>query len=313
MTRSDRSERPMRILLTGAAGFIASHVADRYIDAGHEVVIVDNLSTGRRTNVNPRARLHVVDINDPAVTDLVRHEKPDVINHHAAQIDVRRSVAEPINDVRTNVEATLRLALAGLACGTRRFIFASTGGAIYGEQETFPATESHPVNPLSPYGASKLAAEKYLATLAYNSGLEVVCLRYANVYGPRQSPHGEAGVVAIFSERLLAGRPAMVNGDGLQTRDYVHVADVAQANVLALTTERPGTYNIGTGIETSVLEIHRLLARAAGFEGLAVHAEAKPGEQRRSCIDSSRAKNALGWRPQVLLADGLKQTLESFR
>lgn len=303
----------MKILVTGAAGFIASHVADRYIEAGHDVVIVDNLSTGKRRNVPARACLHVIDINDPSVADLVEQEKPDVINHHAAQIDVRRSVADPIHDVKTNVEGTLRLAMAGLTCGTRRFIFASTGGAIYGEQDVFPATETHPTNPLSPYGVSKLASEKYLATLAHNNGLEVVCLRYSNVYGPRQSPDGEAGVVAIFAKSLLAGRSAIINGDGLQTRDFVHVGDVAAANLLALTTEKPATYNIGTGVETTILDIYRILAASAGHRQAEIHASEKRGEQRRSCIDASKAKKLLGWTSKTSLVDGLTETLESFR
>jgi UDP-glucose 4-epimerase len=301
----------MKILVTGAAGFIGSHVADTLLAAGHEIVAIDNLSTGRRENLDPRVRLHVVDLSDPELPHLVRRERPDVIAHHAAQIDVRKSMADPLEDIRTNVTGTVRLALAGIEAGTRRFLFASTGGAIYGEQQTHPAAETHPTEPCSPYGCSKLAAEKYLRSIGPPAGLDVVCLRYANVYGPRQSPHGEAGVVAIFARRLIDGQSITINGDGLQTRDFVFVTDVAEANRLALTAP-PDVYNVGTGVETTVLEIVRILGHAAGREDGACHGPAKPGEQRRSSIDSSRARSVLGWEPRIALDEGLERTLDFF-
>ncbi|HQU74710.1 MAG TPA: NAD-dependent epimerase/dehydratase family protein, partial [Calditrichia bacterium] len=238
----------MKILITGGAGFIASNVADRYIELGHEVVIVDNLVTGQRENIPEKATFYEMDICDPELAAVFEKEKPEVVNHHAAQLDVRKSVADPIYDANINVLGSLNILQNCAKFGTRKFIFASTGGAIYGEQDYFPADEHHPNQPLSPYGITKLATEKYLYFFNDSYGLTYTILRYANVYGPRQNPHGEAGVVAIFARRMLKGEQPMINGSGEQTRDYVFVGDVVKANELALTGGDNTIFNIGTGI-----------------------------------------------------------------
>jgi len=303
----------MRILVTGGAGFIGSHVVDAYVAAGHEVIVVDDLSTGRRENLNPRARFHQLDITDPAVVDLVRDARPAVLNHHAAQMDVRRSVTDPLFDARVNILGTVNLLEGARRANVRRVLFVSSGGAVYGEQEAFPAPESHPTNPVSPYGVSKRAGELYAFFYQAEYQLPFVALRYANVYGPRQDPHGEAGVVAIFSGRMLRAEPVTVNGDGKQTRDYVYVGDVARANLLALESTATGPFNIGTGVETDVNALARLLLEATGGRSQVRHGPAKPGEQRRSVVDCRRAAEVLGWRPQVPLAEGLGRTVEWFR
>ena len=303
----------MRILVTGGAGFIGSHVVDAYVAAGHEVIVVDDLSTGRRENLNPRARFHQLDITDPAVVDLVRDARPAVLNHHAAQMDVRRSVTDPLFDARVNILGTVNLLEGARRANVRRVLFVSSGGAVYGEQEAFPAPESHPTNPVSPYGVSKRAGELYAFFYQAEYQLPFVALRYANVYGPRQDPHGEAGVVAIFSGRMLRAEPVAVNGDGKQTRDYVYVGDVARANFLALESTATGPFNIGTGVETDVNALARLLLEATGGRSQVRHGPAKPGEQRRSVVDCRRAAEVLGWRPQVPLAEGLGRTVEWFR
>lgn len=305
---------PQRALVTGGAGFIGSHVADGLLDAGHAVVVLDDLSSGRRENVPAATELVELDIRSPEAAELVAGGDFDVLVHHAAQMDVRRSVADPRFDADVNILGTLNLLRAATEGGVRQVIFASTGGAIYGEQETFPAAEDHPARPLSPYGVSKLAGERYLYYFHAEHGLDVACLRYANVYGERQNPHGEAGVVAIFLDKLLAGEAPTINGDGLQTRDYVHVSDVARANLAAL--GRPGfhVYNVGTGAETSVVDLYRELRQAAGADHLeAAHGPAKPGEQRRSCIDAGRIQKELGLHAPLSLAEGLRRTASWFR
>jgi UDP-glucose 4-epimerase len=303
----------MKILVTGGAGFIGSHVVDAFLGAGHDVIVVDDLSTGKRENLNPRARFHQLDILDRRTVELIADEKPDVLDHHAAQMDVRRSVADPIFDARVNVLGTIGLLEAARRAGVGRVLFVSSGGAVYGEQDVFPAPESHPTNPVSPYGVSKRAGELYAFFYQAEYALRFIALRYANVYGPRQDPHGEAGVVAIFSGRMLRGEPVTVNGDGLQTRDYVYVGDVARANLLALTSPATGPVNIGTGIETDVNTLARLLVEATGGRSEIRHGPPKSGEQRRSVVDSRRAADALGWRPEVSLGDGLRRTVEFFR
>ncbi|HOX44575.1 MAG TPA: NAD-dependent epimerase/dehydratase family protein [Myxococcota bacterium] len=303
----------MKILVTGGAGFIGSHVADRMLTAGHEVLIADDLSTGRERNLPSRAAFTRLDIRSPAFEEYVLRERPEAVCHLAAQIDVRRSVADPLLDAGINVLGSLRLAKAAAQAGCRQIIFSSTGGAIYGEQDVFPAGEEHPCRPVSPYGASKLCAEAMLGYFARTGGPALTCLRYANVYGPRQDPHGEAGVVAIFCGRLLQGQAPTIYGDGGQTRDFVYVGDVAEANLRALERGRDGVFNIGTGLETEVNTIARLLIEASGFQGAARYAPGKPGEQRRSVIDPGRAGRELGWRPTVPLAEGLRRTLEFFR
>jgi UDP-glucose 4-epimerase len=303
----------MKVLVTGGAGFIGSHVVDAYVEAGHEVVVVDDLSTGHRRNLNPRARFHQLDVTDARMTELVRDERPALVNHHAAQMDVRRSVEDPLFDATVNILGTLRLLEGVRRANVRRVIFVSSGGAVYGEQETFPAAESHPTNPVSPYGVSKRTGELYAFFYQSEYQIPFTALRYANVYGPRQDPHGEAGVVAIFTGKMLAGEPVTVNGDGRQTRDYVYVGDVARANVLALERDCAGAVNIGTGVETDVNTLARLLLAASGSRSEVRHGPAKAGEQRRSVIACDRAAERLGWTPTVPLADGLGRTVEFFR
>ncbi len=301
------------VCVTGGAGFIGSHVAEAFLAEGRRVLIVDDLSGGRRENVPEGAELHLLDIRSRAAADLVRESGIDVLVHHAAQMDVRRSVEDPVHDADVNVLGSLNLAEAARRGGVRQILFASTGGAIYGEQETFPAAEDHPARPVSPYGVSKLAFERYLFYYHAAYGLDATCLRYANVYGERQNPHGEAGVVAIFLDRLLAGRTATINGSGLQTRDYVHVSDVVRANLAAAV--RPGfhIYNVGTGVETSVIDLYRELARALGSDLEPQHGPAKPGEQQRSCVDAGLIRRELGLREPLPVRAGLERTAAWFR
>jgi UDP-glucose 4-epimerase len=302
----------MRVLLTGGAGFIGSHVADHLLERGHEVAIVDDLSSGKLENVHEGALFYEMDIRS-GCEDVFEEFAPEALSHQAAQMDVRRSVAEPDYDAEVNVVGTVRLLESCVRHGVSKVVFASTGGAVYGEQETFPATEDHPQYPVSPYGVSKLAGERYLHYYRVQHGLPFVALRYANVYGPRQDPHGEAGVVAIFSGNLAADRTSRINGTGEQTRDYVYVEDVAQANVLALEREVPsGAYNVGTAIETSVNRLYEILLEASGKKLPPEHGPAKPGEQMRSCVDPSKSARALGWQPAVDLNTGLKKTLQFF-
>jgi len=303
----------MKILVTGGAGFIGSHVVDAFVAAGHDVLVVDDLSTGKRENLNPKARFFELDILDPATADLIRDERPDVLDHHAAQMDVRRSVADPLSDARTNILGTVALLEAARQARVRRVLLVSSGGAAYGEQQTFPAPETHPTWPVSPYGVSKRAGELYGFFYQSAYGMPFLAFRYANVYGPRQDPHGEAGVVAIFSGRMLRGEPVTVYGEGTQTRDYVYVGDVARANLLALERDVRGPLNIGTGVETDVTTLARHVQAVAGGRSEVRHAPARPGEQQRSVVDISRAATELGWRPEVSLADGLRRTVEFFR
>lgn len=303
----------MKILVTGGAGFIGSHVTEAYVRAGHEVVVVDDLSSGKREQVPAGATLVAMDVRDAAIREVFRLERPELLSHHAAQMDVRRSVADPRFDADVNILGLLNLLEAGRESGLKRVLFASSGGAGYGEQEEFPAPESHKLEPVSPYGVSKRASELYLGCYRAMYGLEYVAMRYANVYGPRQDPHGEAGVVAIFATRLLSGEVPTINGDGTQTRDYVYVGDLVRAN-LAL-AEHPfcGALNFGTGIETDVNELFRLLRDACGVDVPESHGPAKPGEQRRSVISPRLAGEVLGWRPEVELRDGLARTVDFFR
>jgi UDP-glucose 4-epimerase len=299
--------------VTGGAGFIGSHVVDAYVAAGHDVVVVDDLSTGHRDQVNPRARFYQLDVTEPRMVELIRDERPAVLNLHAAQMSVRNSVADPLFDARVNVLGTINVLEGARRANVRRIVFVSSGGAVYGEQEAFPAPESHPTNPVSPYGVGKRAGELYAFFYQAEYQIPFVAFRYANVYGPRQDPHGEAGVVAIFTGRMLRGEPVTVNGDGKQTRDYVYVGDVARANLLALERDCFGPVNIGTGIETDVNVLARLLLEATGGRSAVQHGPAKAGEQRRSVIDCRRAATELGWRPEVALAEGLGRTVEFFR
>ena len=301
------------VLITGGAGFIGSTLADAYIAHGYRVTIIDNLSGGYRRNINAQAAFFEMDIRDAAAGNLIRELKPDVLSHHAAQMDVRKSVEDPAADADVNVVGTLRLLEAAADAGVKRVVFASTGGAIYGEPVEVPQTESHPAGPLSPYGCAKLAVEHYLHYFRDVRGLSSVALRYANVYGPRQNAHGEAGVVAIFAGRLLADQTVTINGDGKQTRDFVYVGDVVAANLAASKNEWQGAYNVGTGIETSVNTLYESLASIAGVVTPATHAPAKAGEQMRSVLDGTRLRKMASLPEPVAFRDGLEKTYAWFR
>ncbi len=303
-----------KILITGGAGFIGSAIADLFVSSGWDVAVLDDLSSGKRENVPASARFYPCDVRSAAAIDAVAKEQPAVICHQAAQIDVRKSMADPRFDCDVNLGGLLNLMQAAAKAGSvKQVLFASSGGATYGDTALIPTREDHPARPLSHYGVAKAAGELYLGVYQANFGIPYAALRYANVYGPRQDPHGEAGVVAIFCGRLLEGRACTINGDGRQTRDYVFVGDVARANLLAAERRFAGALNIGTGVETDVNELHARLARAAGSAAPPVHGPGKPGEQKRSCVDPSAARAALGWRPEVALDDGLARTLAFFR
>lgn len=302
----------MRVLVTGGAGFIGSHVVDALTERGHAVTIIDDLSGGTLRNVNESAVLHELDIRTTQAAELVRGQAPDAIIHHAAQMSVSRSMREPVFDADVNVVGSLRLLEAAREVGSR-FVFASSGGALYGDTEVLPTPESQPAWPMSPYGVSKLAFEQYLSCYAGEHGLRYVALRYANVYGPRQSAQGEAAVVATFCKRLLSGQQAIINGDGLQTRDYVHVRDVVSANLAALEYEGTGHFNVGTGRQVNVKDLLRLLAKHLGVDYEETYGPARSGEQRSSALDCRLAREALGWEPQISLEDGLADTATWFR
>ncbi len=303
----------MNILVTGGAGFIGSHISDAYIAAGHTVVIVDDLSGGVPENINPKAKFYQLDIRSEKLGDVFQKAKIDIVNHHAAQMDVRRSVADPAFDASVNVLGGLNIFEQARKYGVKKFIFSSTGGAIYGEQDYFPADEEHPTRPLSPYGITKLCTEKYLFYYKAVYGINHVILRYANVYGPRQNPHGEAGVVAIFCSKMLKGEQPVINGDGKQTRDYTFVGDVVQANLLALSYNGSAIYNIGTGVESDVNKLFFELRSHLHPTCLEQHAPPKAGEQQRSVISSKKIERELGWRPLVQLDEGLQITAEYFQ
>lgn len=302
----------MKVLVTGGAGFIGSNVCDALLAQGHEVLAVDDLSSGRRENLDPRVRFFQLDVRSPEAAQLILDEKPQAISHLAAQMDVRRSVADPRFDADVNIGGMINLLEAAVKAGVSKVVFSSTGGAIYGEQDVFPAPETHPQRPCSPYGVSKASGELYLNYYRQQYGLAYTALRYANVYGPRQNPHGEAGVVAIFCSRLLEGKECQIYGEGKQTRDFVFVADVARANLLALQSDYVGAVNVGTGLETDVNTLYARLAAVAGIDRPPVHAPAKPGEQMRSCIDPSLAGRLFGWKPEVELSAGLERTWRFF-
>lgn len=303
----------MRILVTGGAGFIGSHLVDALLAAGHEAITIDNLVTGERDNIHPDVRFYEADIRDAeAVNALFARERPEVLIHEAAQLDVRRSVADPGYDADVNIVGTLRLLQAGHEHGLQKVLFASSGGAIYGNTAVMPTPETNPTAPISPYGVSKLSIEHYLHYYHEVHGLPYVALRYANVYGPRQNPHGEAGVIAIFAERLLRGESATIYGDGENTRDYVYVSDVVAANLAALASDKVGAYNVGTGIETTVNTIFRQINTLTEAGAEERHGEAKAGEQRRSCLSTDKARADFGWQPKMGLDEGLRHTVEFF-
>jgi UDP-glucose 4-epimerase len=304
----------VKILVTGGAGFIGSHVVNVFIENGHEVVIVDDLSTGRRSNLNPAATFYQVDIRSPQLADIFEKEQPQVIDHHAAQMDVRRSVEDPLFDADVNVLGSINLIELARVHNVERFIYISTGGAVYGEPEYLPCDEAHPINPICPYGASKHTVEHYLYMYHELYDLNYVILRYPNVYGPRQDPHGEAGVVAIFTGQMLGGDQIVINGDGEQERDFVFVGDCARANLLALTTENSNTiFNLGYGKGTTINEIYTNLKNITGYELSAKYGPAKVGETRRIFLEASKAKKELDWKPIVGLESGLGETVDYFR
>lgn len=303
----------MKVLVTGGAGFIGSHVVDRLVQEGHEVVVVDNLSTGKRRNLNRAVRFCKMDIQSWRLERVFRNERPHIVMHLAAQMDVRKSVEDPVFDAQVNILGMLNVLQQAVRHGVRKVVFSSSGGAIYGEQEIAPASEFHVTRPLSPYGISKLCGEQYLSYYQRVSGLQVVNLRYANVYGPRQDPDGEAGVVAIFIQKLLNNEQAIIYGNGRQTRDFVYVEDVVEANLAVMSQEIQGTYNVGTGQETSINDLLRLLITHTNSTCKEVHGPARKGEQARSVIDSMKLRHELSWEPRTELSEGLKRTVEYFR
>lgn len=304
----------MKIALTGGAGFIGSNVADAYVEAGHEVLIIDDLSSGVRAQVPPKATFVQADIRSAEAVKAIENFKPEVLNLHAAQIDVRKSVTDPAFDADVNIGGALKLLEAARRAGSlQRVVYAASGGSMYGDSQVIPTPETEPVAPVSPYGVSKATIEIYLAAYRAMYGIHYVALRYANVYGPRQNPHGEAGVIAIFTDRLLAGQSCTIYGDGGQTRDFVFVYDVVNANVSALTCELCGGVNIATGIETDLNKLYKELAKAAGVDKGPIYAEGKVGEQRRSVLSNVKATKTLRWVPQWDVERGIVSTVEWFR
>ncbi len=303
----------MNILVTGGAGFIGSHVIDVLLASGHTVSAIDDLSTGKRENLPDNIAFHAISITDPAVEDVFAETQPDSLVHLAAQVSVNTSVQDPVKDMEINIMGTVRLLEAAVRHKVKKVVFSSTGGAIYGEQDYYPADEQHPLRPLSPYGIGKLAAEKYLHFYHQTHGLAFTALRYSNVYGPRQDPFGEGGVVAIFTNKFLAGQQPVINGDGLQTRDFVFVKDVARANLAALRNDYAGEINIGTGRETNVNELFAILRDITGSQMQDRHGPALAGEVPRSVLSWDKASSVLGWQPSVSLEKGLEETVRYFR
>lgn len=301
------------ILITGGAGFIGSHIADLLIEEGYDVSIIDDLSNGKEENINPKATFYHLNILDKKLSAIFEKENIDVIIHHAAQISVRDSVKDPIFDMENNIKGSLLLLEQSVKHKIKKFVFASTGGALYGEQDYFPADEQHPTRPLSPYAIAKLSTEKYLFFYYKTYNLPYTSLRYANVYGPRQDPFGEAGVVAIFAQKMLQDKEPIINGDGQQTRDFVFVHDVARANLLALTHDVIGEMNISTGIETTVNQIFHEIKKSTSPDIPEKHGPPMPGEQLRSVISFEKAERLLGWKSATPLAEGLRKTVAFFR
>jgi len=302
--------------VTGGAGFIGSHLVDALIEREHEVIVVDNLSTGKKENLNPNAQFYQVDVQSSRIKGIIKEEQPEAIFHCAAQISVRKSVEDPIEDAKTNILGSLNLIeefckSSGASPG--KFIFASTGGAIYGDADEIPTPESYNAAPVSPYGIAKLAIEKYLNYHNKEYGMPYTVLRFGNVYGPRQDSQGEAGVIAIFTDQMLSNKQPVINGDGTQTRDYIFIEDVVDANLKALNKNKNGIFNVGTGKETSVNELFKQLKQLTGYQGEEKHGPAKEGEQQRSCLDINKIKKELGWEPNTNLDLGLRKTVEWFR
>ncbi len=303
----------MKILVTGGAGFIGSQIADRFIELGYNVTILDDLSTGRRENINPKAQFVEADIRSEQAAELLRDGGFDVVSHQAAQVDVRASTEDPVKDAELNILGSVNLMQAAHKGGVKQFIFASSGGAGYGEQDTFPADETHKIQPLSPYGITKVTVERYLYFYHHEYDFNATCVRYANVYGPRQNPHGEAGVVAIFINRLLNDQEAFINGDGLQTRDFVFVKDVVQANEKVLGETGFNIYNVGTGVETNVVQVFDTINAGLDAGRERNHREAAAGEQRRSVLDAGKIAREKGWQVNYDFQKGMAETIEWFK
>jgi UDP-glucose 4-epimerase len=302
-----------KVVVTGGCGFIGSHVVDQFIAGGFEVAVVDNLSTGRRGNLNPAARLYEVDMRSPELEDVFRVENPQIVSHHAGQVDVRRSLEDPLLDAEVNILGSLRVIELAKKYGVERLIYSSTGGAVYGEPEYLPCDEDHPIQPICQYGASKHAVEHYLYMYEQLYSLNFTVLRYPNVYGPRQDPHGEAGVVAIFTGQMLEGKQVVINGDGEQGRDFVYVTDCARANLLAVEAGQNGVFNLASGQATSINQIAALLKRITGYDREPVHGPAILGETRLIYLTAEKAGRRLSWEQQVSLEQGLEQTVSYFR
>ena len=303
----------MKAIVTGGAGFIGSHIVDALIEKGIDVFVIDNLSSGNKKNINSKAKFTKVDINNKKILGIFEKIKPDMLFHLAAQTDVRRSVVDPAEDARINILGAIQLLEASKQVGLKKIIFSSSGGAIYGDTDNTPTPETHLARPISPYGIAKLTCEHYLHYYKEVFGIDYVALRYANVYGPRQNSQGEAGVVAVFCNKMIHGEPPVIYGDGKQTRDYTYVGDIVEANILAMQGEKVGAYNIGTGIETDVNYLSRMIKDQLLYKDEIIHGKEKKGEVRRSCLDYSLAKKVFGWEPKVQLKDGIKKTVEWFR
>jgi UDP-glucose 4-epimerase len=303
----------MKVLVTGGAGFIGSHLVDALLQQGYQVVVVDNLSTGHLENINPAATFYQADICNSELEGIFEKERPEFVNHQAAQTVIQKSMEDPVFDANQNILGSLNLILQCLRFGVKKIIYASSGGAVYGEPKYCPVDESHPINPISYYAISKHTVEHYLYLAHLQHRLGYVVLRYSNVYGPRQNPKGEAGVVAIFTRQMLQGERPTIFGKGNKTRDYIHVSDVATANLVAMERDRNGVYNIGTGVEISDQEMFSLLAELTGYQSSPHYAPVREGEIYKICLDSSKAQKELGWQPQFLLREGLRETVNYYR
>jgi UDP-glucose 4-epimerase len=303
----------VNILVTGGAGFIGSHIVNTYIEAGHSVTVIDNLSSGKLQYLNSKAKFFEMDILDPKISEILKNEQVNVINHHAAQVSVSRSFTDPLFDANSNIIGTLQLLQSAVSLGVKKFIFASTGGAVYGEQINFPAREDHPCRPLNPYGLSKLSAESYLRVFNKQFGLSTTALRYSNVFGPYQNTHGEAGVVATFCERLISDQNPIIHGDGKQTRDFVSVSDIAQANLIALDRSCTGVFNVATGKETSINSLAKILLEVSAKKAFAQYGPPRQGDQSRSVISYKKLNESFGWRPKISLEQGLVETYQFFQ
>lgn len=303
----------IKVLVTGGAGFIGSHLVDRLVQEGNEVVVIDNLSTGKRKQVNKKAQFYKMDIRSKRIERVFRKERPLIIVHLAAQMNVRLSTEDPVFDAEVNILGTINLLEHAVKNGVRKVSFASSGGAVYGEQEVFPAAESHRTDPLSPYGISKLAGEKYLAYYTNTTGLRHAIMRFGNVYGPRQEPEGEAGVIAIFSKLMLDGGQPIINGTGKQTRDFVYVDDVVESLMVTMDEDIQGIFNVGTGQEATVNECYGIIKELTNSSCKDLYGAAKKGEQFRSVVDVRKLRERFDWEPQVSLAEGLKMTVEFFK